>query len=319
MAVGMSVNLGLVVEIPGLIVLLVVGLMAVKSLILVALGLILKKPMATSLKLAGTLSQGGEFAFVILGVAVGAQILEAATMEILVVVVTLSMGVTPILFLIGERLAARRGAAKQAEYETPIPEEGAVIIAGFGRFGQIVARTLRARRIGFTALDISAEQVDFVNRHGNKIYYGDASRLDLLRAAKADEAKVFVLAIDDVEASLKTAETVRRHFPHLTIYARARNRHHVYELMDLGIENIVRDTFYSSLEMAHMTLRGLGFAEAEARRTVETFRDYDIERLYAHRDIHRDQEKMYRAAQDWAKELEELFAQDESQTRQAAD
>jgi glutathione-regulated potassium-efflux system protein KefB len=319
MAVGMSVNLGLVVEQPGLIVLLVVGLMAVKSVVLVGLGLAMKKPVATSFKLAVTLSQGGEFAFVIFGVAVGARLLETSIAEILILVVTVSMGVTPLLFLVSERLTARRDAAKPKDYDTAIPVEGAVIIAGFGRFGQVVARTLRARRINFTALDISSAQVDFVKRYGNKIYYGDASRLDLLRAAGAGEAKVFVLAVDDVEASLRTAETVRRHFPELAIYARARNRQHVYELMDLGVEHIVRDTFYSSLEMAQMTLRGLGFADAEARRTVETFRDHDIKRLYAHRDIHNDEEKMMRAARDWAQELEELFAQDEAEGRQAAD
>jgi len=319
MAVGMAVNLHLLVERPGLIVALVIGLMAVKSAVLVGLGLVLKKPLATSLKLAVTLSQGGEFAFVILAVTVGAQILDQTTSELVVLVVTLSMGVTPILFLISEQIAARGKPAKAPGYDTPVPEEGAVIIAGFGRVGQIVARTLRARRIPFTALDISPGQVDFVNKRGNKIYYGDASRLDLLRAAKAHEAKIFVLAIDDVGASLRTAEMVRRHFPDLTICARARNRHHAYELMDLGIEHIVRDTFYSSLEMAHLSLLGLGYNESEAQRTVETFRDYDIKRLYAHRDIHRDEEKMIRAAKDWAKELEELFDQDEARRPEAAE
>ena len=319
MAVGMSVNLALLVDNPSLIVGLVVGLMLVKSAVLIGLGLVLKKPIATAAKLAITLSQGGEFAFVILGVAVGAQVLDAVTSDILVLVVTLSMGVTPILFLLSEQVLAHRKIVQPDNYDTQIPAEGSVIIAGFGRVGQIVARTLRARRIAFTALDISAEHVDFVKKRGNKIYYGDASRLDLLRAARTEEAKIFVLAIDDVEASLKTAETVRRHFPHVMICARARNRHHAYELMDLGVEHVVRDTFYSSLEMAQLSLRGLGFTDSEARRTVETFRDHDIKRLYAHRDIHRDEEEMIRAAQDWAKELEELFDQDEARDPQAAE
>lgn len=319
-AVGMSVNLNLVVEEPGLIVLLVIGLMVIKSLVLVGVGLVMKRSLSTSLMLAVTLSQGGEFAFVILAVAVGSAILDPAIAELLIVVVTVSMGVTTLLFVISDRIKARQGGAKTDDYDTDMPEENQVLIAGFGRFAQIVARTLMGKRIGFTALDSSPDQVNFVRRFGNKVYYGDASRLELLRAAGADRAKVFVLAIDDVEASIKTAEAVLRHYPHLKILARAHDRQHAYRLMDLGIEDLVRDTFYSGLEMADMTLRRLGLSSSEARRAVETFRDHDIERLYAHHDIYRDDEKMAQAAQDWAKELEELFDQDEAdRERQAAD
>ena len=319
-AVGMSVNLGLVVDAPGLIVLLVLGLMAIKSVVLIGVGLIMKRPLSVSLMLAVTLSQGGEFAFVIFGVAVGAAILDPYIAELLIVVVAVSMGVTTLLFVVSDQIRSRRGTAKPADFDTAISEENGVIIAGFGRFAQIVARTLAAKKIGFTALDNSPEQVNFVRKFGSKIYYGDASRPELLPAAKADQAKVFVLAVDDVDASLRTAETVLRHYPHLKIYARARDRQHAYRLMDLGIEHIVRDTFYSGLEMADMTLRGLGLSSSEARRAVETFRDHDIDRLYAHHDIYRDEEKMMRATKDWALELEELFAQDEAdRERQAAD
>ena len=319
-AVGMSVNLNLVVEQPGLIVLLVVGLMVIKSIVLIGVGLTMKRSLSTSLMLAVTLSQGGEFAFVILAVAIGANILDPAIAELLIVVVTVSMGVTTLLFVVSDQIKARKGGAKPDDYDTDMPDESQVLIAGFGRFAQIVARTLMGKRIGFTALDNSPDQVNFVRRFGNKVYYGDASRLELLRAAGAENAKVFVLAIDDVEASLRTAEAVIRHYPHLRILARAHDRQHAYRLMDLGIEDIVRDTFYSGLEMANMTLRGLGLSSSEARRAVETFRDHDVERLYAHHDIYRDDEKMAQAAQDWAKELEELFDQDEAdRERQAAD
>ncbi len=186
-----------------------------------------------------------------------------------------------------------------------------MIIAGFGRFGQIVGRVLRAKRIGFTALEASSAQVDFVSKFGNKIYYGDASRLDLLRAAKADKARVFVLAIDDVEASLRTVETVRHAFPHLTILARARNRDHAYKLMDLGVEHVIRETFYSGLEAARSVLGQLGLSQAESARIVEAFRVHDHGRLMAHRDIHRDTDKMAEAARTWAKELEEILEADE--------
>ncbi len=133
-----------------------------------------------------------------------------------------------------------------------------VIIAGFGRFGQIVARILRLRKIPFTALDSNQTHVDFVRNFGNKIYYGDASRLDLLRAAGAETAKIFVLAIDDVDVSVRTAELVREQFPKLKIFARARNRQHAFALMDLGVTNIIRETYLSSLDLAATVLESLG-------------------------------------------------------------
>ena len=157
----------------------------------------------------------------------------------------------------------------------------------------------------------SAEQVDFVRRFGNKIYYGDASRVELLRAANADKAVLFVLAIEDVERSLATARAVRKHFPHLTIFARARNRQHAYALMDLGITHIVRDTFHSSLELAQGIMTELGLGEFDSRHTVETFRDRDTERLLRQRGIAHDTDRMAEEAKHWTRELEEMFAEDE--------
>jgi len=195
-------------------------------------------------------------------------------------------------------------------YDQPPGNEGHVIIAGFGRFGQIVGRVLSAQKISFTALDISADQVDFVKRYGAKIYYGDASRLDLLRAAKAEEARAFVLAIDDVEASLATAEMVRKNFPRLEIYARARNRQHAYRLMDLGIIIIWRETFASSLELTRDLLVGLGDDRDKADSIVSRFMEHDRMRLFEHYTHHTDDEKMQDLAKESAKELEEMFARD---------
>ena len=141
-----------------------------------------------------------------------------------------------------------------------------MIIAGFGRVGQIVGRVLRMRRISFTALESSVAQVDFVRRFGNKVYYGDASRLEVLHAAGAARAEVFVLAMDDIDASVRTAELVRRHFPNLKIMARARNRQHALRLMDLGVRYFIRETYLSSLDLAQHTLEALGLARADARR-----------------------------------------------------
>jgi voltage-gated potassium channel Kch len=185
-----------------------------------------------------------------------------------------------------------------------------VIIAGFGRFGQIVARVLRAKQIAFTALDSSVEQVDFVRRFGAQIYYGDAGRLDILRASGADKARAFVLAIDNVDASLRVAEIVRTHFPDLAIYARARDRTHVHKLMDLGVNIIERETFLAALELTKELLKGLGLSSAEVKRVTETFMRLDEKRLYEDYQYYTDVEKVRANALSQAKELEELFAQD---------
>jgi glutathione-regulated potassium-efflux system ancillary protein KefC/glutathione-regulated potassium-efflux system protein KefB len=192
-----------------------------------------------------------------------------------------------------------------------------VIIAGFGRYGQIIGRVLNMLDIGFTALEVSPEQVDFLRRYGNKIYYGDASRLDLLRAAGAARAKLFVLAIDDVEASVRTAELVRRNFPELPIYARARNRAHAYRLLDAGVRMLNRETFLSSLDMAARVLQELGFDEERARSLVERFRVYDEELLTKQYAVHLDEEQLLQTAQQAREELRALFEQDNQPQTQA--
>ena len=222
------------------------------------------------------------------------------------------MATTPFLLMLDDRLRARRPAAVPL-YDKALPQgEGHVVIAGLGRFGQIVARILRARRIPFTALDISAEQVDFIRRFGSEIYYGDASRPEILEAARTDRARGFVLAIDDMDASLRTAELVRRHYPDIPIYARARNRTHVHKLMDLGVTVIERETFRAALEIARQTLRGMGLSEAEVRRTIATFSEMDTRRLVADYQIATDPDKMRVNAMRQAEELEHLFNQDEA-------
>ena len=310
-AVGMSVNIGLVIETPLTVLALALGLMLVKMLCLAAVVRIDTPNWRTVRGTAVALSQGGEFAFVILALGVSSSLMDERTADLLIVAVTLSMAATPLAFMAGDWLNARLEREPEPEYERHFEEENRVIIAGFGRVGQIVGRILRLRRIGFTALESSAEQVDFVRRFGNKIYYGDASRVELLRAAKADKAVLFVLAIEDVERSLATARVVRRNFPHLTIFARARNRQHAYALMDLGIDHIVRDTFHSSLELAYGILSELGLGALESRRTVDTFRDHDSARLIQQHEIAHDTDRMIEEAKHWTRELEEMFKEDE--------
>ena len=311
MAVGMTVNIGLVIEIPLTVLGLALGLMLAKLLCLIVIARIDTPNWRTVRGAAVALAQGGEFAFVILAVGVSSALMDGWTADLLIVVVTLSMAATPLALKAGDWLNARLEQEEEPEYEKHIEEENQVIIAGFGRVGQIVGRILQVRRIGFTALETSAEQVDFVRRFGNKIYYGDATRVELLRAAKADKAVLFVLAIEDVERSLATARAVCKHFPHLTIFARARNRQHAYALMDLGITHIVRDTFHSSLDLTYRILMELGLGDFESRHTVDTFRDHDTARLIQQHEFAHDIDRMAEETRHWTRELEEMFAQDE--------
>jgi glutathione-regulated potassium-efflux system ancillary protein KefC/glutathione-regulated potassium-efflux system protein KefB len=262
--------------------------------------------------MALALAQGGEFGFVLFGVAATAGVMDRGLTELLTVVVSLSMAATPILLVLHDRVVERLLRRNvPAEYDRmEDAEQQPVIIAGFGRYGQIVGRVLNMLDIGFTALEVSPEQVDFLRRYGNKIYYGDASRLDLLRAAGAGKAKLFVLAIDDPDASVRTAQLVRANFPELPVYARARNRVHAYRLLDEGVKVLNRETLLSSLEMAGLVLQGLGFDEERARRIVERFRTYDEDLLQKQHAVYQDEEKLVQAAQQSRAELRSLFEQD---------
>ena len=316
-AVGMSMNLGLVVHRPYTVLGLVAGLMAVKALLLYALGRLAKQNHRSAVNLALYISQGGEFAFVLFSAAAGAQVLDKNLADLLIVVVSVSMAITPLLVMLNEKVfKIGHGTDQPREFDNIEAHEHRVIIAGFGRFGQMIARTLRMKKIPFTVLESSFEQVDFVRKFGNKIYFGDASRLDLLRAARADLAEVFVLAIDDIEASVKTAEMVKKHYPHLKIYARARNRIHAYRLMDVGVDKQIRETLLSSIELARDVLMAMGNTEAEANDAVRRFRQHDEILLERQHKIHHDEAQLIAASRQGAEELERLFEEDISRTDQ---
>jgi monovalent cation:proton antiporter-2 (CPA2) family protein len=308
-AIGMSIDLSVVVAEPLQLIAIVICLVAVKAAILYVLGRWWGLKSEPARRLGLVISQGGEFAFVLFAAGVGAHVIGQHLANLLVLAVTLSMAATPLLLLIDETIF-RALEPEKPEYEVPPEGDQHVIVAGFGRFGQIVARVLRARRIPFTALDSNVEQVDFVKRFGSRIYYGDAGRLDILRAAGADKARALVLAIDNVDASLRVAEMVRKHFPDLPVYARARDRTHVHKLMDLGIGIIERETFLSALELTRRLLRGLGLSEPEAKRLLATFKRQDEKRLYDDYKYYTDLEKVRANARTAAVELEELFARD---------
>ncbi|HJU09146.1 MAG TPA: NAD-binding protein, partial [Rhodanobacteraceae bacterium] len=228
----------------------------------------------------------------------------------------LSMAAVPLLVLGVARLPKLRKPKR--EFDRIDGEAPRVIIAGFGRVGQVVGRLLYAHHIPFTALESSVEQVDFMRRFGNKVFYGDPTRVELLRAAQADKAEVFVLATDDPEANVRTARIVRRLFPHLKIVARARNRQHAFRLMDLtSPDDVVRETFYSSLKMAKMALQALGFSKEAAQTSVETFRQFDERLLREQHLVYDDESALVQGAQEARQELERLFEADRALTAKA--
>jgi glutathione-regulated potassium-efflux system protein KefB len=314
-AIGMSLNLRLMVEHPHLVAAVVVALLGVKIGVLFLLGRRAGLEAGPARRLALAIAQGGEFAFVLFTAGVGAGVLEQPVADLLAVAVTISMAATPLLLIVDETFMPRAVLARAFD---DLPEnDGHVVIAGFGRVGQIVARILLAKKIPFTALDSNAEHIDAVRKFGARVFYGDASRPEILDAAQTGKARAFVLAIDDVEASLGTARMVKQRYPNVPIYARSRHRRHTHQLMDLGIKVIRRETFLSSLDLTRELLRGLGHSERDVRFAVDTFMTADRRRLYEDYKHYTDLEKLQAHARSHTQELEDLFNQDASEQGQA--
>ncbi len=316
-SVGMSANLALVREKPLLIIGLTVGLVIFKILVLWAIGRASGLSPNASRGLGISLPSGGEFAFVLFGLAAGLRIMDTQVADLLVLVVTASMILSPVLLALYD-VTFKANESDGRPFDTPVELYPKVIIAGFGRFGQIVGRILRAKQIAFTALEASQTQVDFLRRFGNQVFYGDASRLELLRAAHAENAEVFVLAVDDVEASVKTAELIRQHFPHLKIFARARNRQHAFRLMDLDVRYIIRETLVSSLEMSAQVLEALGLSKSKAMETVHQFRAHDEATMAKQHAVKDDEKKFLETSRESAEQLLHLFETDTGQSDEPA-
>jgi glutathione-regulated potassium-efflux system protein KefB len=309
--VGVSLDLHLVQQEPVEIAVIVVAMIVLKSMVLGTIGAVAKKmDFAETVRLAVVLTGGGEFAFVVLNLAQEDGLLDAAQRDIFTVAVTLSMALTPVAVIASSKWLAGRKQKPEREFDDIVDIAPRVIIAGYGRIGQIVARILRAQNISFTALESSVEQVDFSRRFGVNIYFGDPSRPDLLRAAGVDKAEVFVLATDDPETNIRTARIVKRTYPHLKIVARARNRQHVFRLMDMGVEEPVRETFHSSLKMTRKTLQALGLSPEMAIDRIERFRRYDEDLLKKQSLVYDDETQLIQSTMDALKDLEQLFEAD---------
>ena len=312
MSVGMLINVKLIVAKPLLIIGLAGLLMLIKFVVLTIIARLMGNKNESSIRLGVTLAQGGEFAFVLFSVATAQHLLTREQQNILNLVVTVSMAMTPLAFLllekIGNPLFAKAKPSK--EYDKIPNHEHAVVIAGFGRVGQIIGRVLRMHNIEFTAIEKSANQVDFVRKFGNQVYYGNPKNPEILRAAGLENAKVFIIAIGDIELSETVAAYAVRNYPHLTILARAKNREHYYRLRDVGVKYIWRETYLTSLDMSRETLEILGMDPKTARKTVQMFRDYDDALIERQRAIYQDEAEMIASAQSAIQELESLFDSD---------
>ncbi|HVV96761.1 MAG TPA: monovalent cation:proton antiporter-2 (CPA2) family protein [Rhodanobacteraceae bacterium] len=320
-SVGMSLDIDMVMREPQLIGALLAALIAVKALVLYAISrLSAREDRAQSLALAAILAQGGEFAFVVFALAASNGLIDPAQRDLLILVITLSMAATPLLVRLRAEIAPFDKKARQParDFDRLEGVQPRVIIAGFGRVGQIVARVLNAHHIPFAALERDAEQVDFVRRFGNTVFYGDATHLDLLRAAQADKAEIFVIATENPEENLRTARILKRHFPHLKVFARARNRQHVFRLMDLNVDEIVRDTFFSSLEIARYVLIALGYDEATAKEHLRRFREHDERVLANQYPVYDDEAALLQTAEEARADLQRLFEVDTGNEEETA-
>jgi glutathione-regulated potassium-efflux system ancillary protein KefC len=310
-AVGMAVNFGVFLAQPGLILMMVAAFLAIKIAVLYGLCKLFEVPRSQQALIAFLLSQGGEFAFVVFAAAERARVFSDQVASILVVVVTLSMVATPLLLLLHDRvLEPRWRQQKERPADVIETQEDHVIIAGFGRFGQILGRLLRANQVPMTVLDHDPDQIELLRRFGTKVFYGDATRVDLLQAAGAGKARAMVIAIDSVEDSLALVDVVRRNFPDLKIMARARNVSHLYDLMDRGVTVIERETFESALQLGQSVLRHLGFGAFRARQAAQKFKAHNIKTLHAVYPYYKDQEQYISMARQSREELNAMFAHD---------
>ncbi len=314
-SVGMAIDFGLLINKPGMVALLVLGFLTIKTIMLWVAARILGINLKQRWLFAILLSQGGEFAFVVFGASRVAGVLSKEWDALLTIAVALSMATTPLLLIAHDWWMARRECAKSSKDEADVIDEkdAPVIIAGFGRFGQIVGRLLLANGVRAVVLDHDPDQIELLRKFGTKVFYGDATRLDLLHAAGAKNAALLVNAIDDMEDSLKLTDIVREHFPNLKIVARARNVTHYVELRQRGVEIVERETFESALLAGRHSLEALGFDRFRARDMANIFRRHNIsvtEAMIPHFD---DDDRLVSTARAGRDELAQQFAKDRQQ------
>lgn len=312
-AVGMSIDFAAVLAQPLLVAALVLGFVALKGVVLWGMAAAMKLPLVERPVFLILLAQGGEFGFVVFQAAQQGRVISAADSSLLVAVVALSMLLTPLLLVLADRfwvprLAAQRGGPQLQEIAEP--QNAPVIICGFGRYGQIISRLLYANGLQATVLEHDAEQVEGVRKFGWRVFYGDATRLDLLRVAGADTAKVLVVAIDDMAQSLQVVDLAKEHFPHLALVVRARNAQHWYELFQRGVVHMERETLDAALMSGRSVLEVLGFERHHARTLAQRFRVRNVKQLHEMAPHYGDEDRLVAMAKAGRRQLDELFAQE---------
>jgi glutathione-regulated potassium-efflux system ancillary protein KefC len=311
-AVGMSIDFAVVLAQPLRVAAIVLGFLAVKAIVVVAIARFMPIPLAERPVFVILLAQGGEFGFVVFQAVQQAGVIDAPTASLLVAAVAVSMLLTPLALVLADRFVqprlARSGAPQLAELDTP--QTGKVIVAGFGRYGQIVGRLLMANGVQPTVLDYDSEAVEGIRRFGIPVFYGDATRLDLLRMAGAADAQVLVVAIDDVEQGLKLVDLAREHFPRLQIVARARNVQHYYQLIARGVTRIERETFDSALMSGRSALEVLGFERHQARNLALRFRRHTLEQLAEAAPHFKDESKLIALSKIGRAQMEQFMAEE---------
>ncbi|MEH6798720.1 MAG: monovalent cation:proton antiporter-2 (CPA2) family protein [Halopseudomonas sabulinigri] len=313
-SVGMTADIGLLISSPAAVLLLTALIIGCKLPLIYLVGRVAGGlNQISALRLGVVLAAGGEFAFVVFQMARDQQLFDQPMHSMLVLAITLSMAVTPLIILVLSQLIKPKAVSVEVpeEYQQIDTDEPRVVISGMGRMGQVIARVLRAQRIPYVGLETSVDSIEMSRSLSSDmpIFYGDPMRPEILRAAQVDKAQFFIITTDDPDANLKTAELVRRLYPHVTILARARNRQHVHRLIDLGAL-AVRETFHSSLEMSKQVLTGLGLSETQANSRIKRFRQHDEQVLAAQHKVYDDAAAVMQTAREARADLERLFDAD---------
>ncbi len=316
-AVGMSIDFAILRDSPGKMILVVAAFLAVKAVVIFSLGKAIGLPFQERPVFTLLLAQGGEFAFVVFQAAAGAKVFSPASASLLIAAVAVSMLLSPLLLVLLDKFVLPRFAhcGRNEMEEISEPQNAPVLVAGFGRYGQIISRVLLAQGIPCTVLDHDADMIEAARKYGYRVFYGDATRLDLLRTAGAASAKVLVLAVDDVEQSLEIVDCVQEHFPQLAIVARARDVTHWNKLRDRNVMLVQRELFESSLLSAQSVLQLMGQTAQQAEQITDIFREHNLalfEKLHPH---YRDQAKLVATVKQGRQQLEEQMAQEREQAR----
>ncbi len=319
-SVGMALNLGVLYTHLPWVLASVAVLVAVKTAVLYSLARINGMRSSERMQFAGVLSQGGEFAFVLFSSASSQRLFHNDQMALLLVTVTLSMMTTPALMKLIDKLLSRRFNQPEDEDEMPWVEDDKpqVIVVGFGRFGQVIGRLLMANKMRITVLERDISAVNLMRKYGYKVYYGDATQLELLRSAGAEEAQSIVITCNDPEDTMKLVELCQQHFPQLKIMARARGRVEAHELLQVGVTQFSRETFSSALELGRKTLISVGMHPHQAHRAQLHFKRLDMRMLRELMPVHTDMMQISRV-REARRELEEIFQREMQQERRQLD